>query len=234
VSGRTLVLGDVHGGHRALIQVLERCNFDPAGDRVVFLGDVADGWPETPACIDELLRIPNLVHLLGNHDAWLLQWLREPYPPPYWLEQGGQATIDAYCGTRCKVPFAHLRYLETARHWFQDGDRMFVHAGWDWYFNPHPAKADPDELIWDRDMWKTAVLRKTGQLTMFREVFIGHSTTTRAGSTVPLQRCEIWNVDTGGGFEGRLSILDADTKEYWQSDVVAELYPEHAGRRRSA
>jgi len=45
-KGRVLCLGDVHGGDKALVQVLERSNFDPSSDRIIFLGDVADCWPE--------------------------------------------------------------------------------------------------------------------------------------------------------------------------------------------
>ena len=52
MPNRLLVLGDIHGAAKALTQVLERSNFDPTGDRIIFLGDVADGWSETPAAID--------------------------------------------------------------------------------------------------------------------------------------------------------------------------------------
>ena len=29
---------------------------------------------EAGQCIDELLKIKNLIYLLGNHDDWTLQW----------------------------------------------------------------------------------------------------------------------------------------------------------------
>ena len=44
--------------------------------------------------------------------------------------------------------------------------------------------------------------------------------------TIPIQGCNVWNVDTGAAFTGPLTILDADTKQYWQSDPVQTLYPE--------
>ena len=47
---------------------------------------------------------------------------------------------------------------------------------------------------------------------------------------VPMNRCNIWNLDTGGGYEGRLSIIDVDTKEFWQSDDMRTLYPDERGR----
>ena len=47
---------------------------------------------------------------------------------------------------------------------------------------------------------------------------------------IPMNRCNIWNMDTGGGFEGRLTIMDVDTKEFWQSDDLRTLYPNEKGR----
>ena len=41
-KGRTLVFGDAHGGFKAFLQVLERCNFDNKIDKLIGLGDVAD------------------------------------------------------------------------------------------------------------------------------------------------------------------------------------------------
>ncbi len=48
--GKTFVIGDIHGAYRALRQCLERSTFDFEKDRLICLGDVCDGWPETKAC----------------------------------------------------------------------------------------------------------------------------------------------------------------------------------------
>ncbi len=234
MSSRTLVMGDLHGAHRALLQVLERSAFDRQRDRLIFLGDVADGWPDTPACIDELLSIENLIHLIGNHDEWLQDWVEGEGPTMQWLMQGGRATLLAYGGLRENVPASHRRYLRTAKCWHEEAGRVFVHGGWPWYQCDHPMAFDA--VTWDRELWSNAVARElAGQsapLTRFREVFVGHTTTTRQGFTEPARCCEVWNLDQGAGWEGKLSIMDVETKEFWQSDVVSELYPEHAGRRR--
>ncbi len=44
---KTFVIGDMHGASRALRQCLERSAFDYATDRLICLGDICDGWPET-------------------------------------------------------------------------------------------------------------------------------------------------------------------------------------------
>ena len=53
---RTLVIGDIHGGLRALHQVLERAAATPK-DRLVFLGDYVDGWSQSPQVLDFLIVI---------------------------------------------------------------------------------------------------------------------------------------------------------------------------------
>ena len=77
-----------------------------------------------------------------------------------------------------------------------------------------------------------------------KEIFIGHTATenwhnkphykefdgTNHAITVPMNRCNVWNMDTGGGFNGKVTVLDIKTKEFWQSDLVKELYPDEKGR----
>ena len=52
---RTLVIGDIHGALRALVQVLERADIQ-TDDYLIFLGDYADGWSETPEVLDFLIE----------------------------------------------------------------------------------------------------------------------------------------------------------------------------------
>lgn len=78
---RTLVMGDCHGGYRALLQVFERSKFDYDNDKLIFVGDVSDGWVESYECLEELMKIKNLVFVRGNHDQWLKDWLKEGKRP---------------------------------------------------------------------------------------------------------------------------------------------------------
>jgi serine/threonine protein phosphatase 1 len=60
--------------------------------------------------------------------------------------------------------------------------------------------------------------------TRFREIFIGHTSTTYWDTDKPMNAGNIWNVDTGAGNRGRLTIMEVSTKTYWQSDLVEDLY----------
>jgi serine/threonine protein phosphatase 1 len=47
-----------------------------------------------------------------------------------------------------------------------------------------------------------------------------------------MNRCNVWNVDTGAGFNGPLTMMDIETKAHVQSDKLISLYPDEQGRNR--
>jgi len=219
--GRTFVLGDIHGAYRALRQVLERSAFDRSADRLICLGDVTDGWPETKEAIDELLSIPNLIYIMGNHDLWAAQWMETKEAEEIWLEQGGRATCDSYAKG---IPESHLQFFKNAKPYFVENNRLFVHAG----VTPgtRAEECSDDVLFWDRTLVQLA-RRGNTQLTPYDEVYVGH---TPINTHKPTKYCEVWMVDTGAAWNGELSIMDIDTKEYFTSDRVQDLYPGVKGR----
>jgi serine/threonine protein phosphatase 1 len=223
---KTFVLGDIHGAYRALTQVLERSSFDNENDRLMFLGDVADGWPDTKQAIDELLKIKNLVHLMGNHDVWALQWMETREAPEIWLDQGGRATCDSY---KDGIPEAHLDFLRAAKPYFIEGNRLFVHAGV--LPGMNAEQCSHEILYWDRTLVRLAQELQRNetarQLTPYDEVFVGH---TPISSPHPMKYCEVWMVDTGAAWSGVLSMMNVDTKECFTSDTVQDLYPGIKGR----
>jgi serine/threonine protein phosphatase 1 len=223
---KTFVLGDIHGAYRALTQVLERASFDYENDRMICLGDVVDGWPHTKQAIDEMLKMKNLIYLMGNHDVWALQWMETREAAEIWLAQGGRATCDSY---KDGVPESHLNFLRKARDFFIEDNRLFVHAGV--LPGMKAEECSPEILFWDRTMVRLAQdLQKKEtprQLTSYDEVFVGH---TPISSPHPMKYCEIWMVDTGAAWSGVLSMMNVDTKECFMSDVVKELYPGIKGR----
>lgn len=234
-------MGDVHGAHRAMLQVLERANFDYDNDTLIFIGDVADGWSEVPECIDEFLKIKNFQGIIGNHDLWLLDWLRSHRAPDIWVMQGGEATIQGY-QRYGKNYSEHAAFLAS---WDlsiieENTDRLFVHAG----LPCHPTQGfqlwgcDPHDLVWTRDLAYSHRALAEGKIPNpperlqgeFSEIFIGH-TSTWSWTDVPVKAAEVWNIDQGAGWYGKLTIMDIDTHEVWQSDVVRTLYPDEFGRR---
>ena len=229
---RTFVIGDIHGAYRALMQCFEQAAFDYNNDQLICLGDVCDGWPEVNKAIDELLKVKNLVYILGNHDDWALKWFETGDAPDIWIGQGGNATIKSY---NKDVPLQHIQFLQSAKLYYILENRLFTHGG----YNPQLdiEKQGKETFLWDRTLLKTALKnyydRNETHLTPYEEVYIGHTPTINYGNTRPLKIGEIYMMDTGAGWPGGvLTIMDIHSKKYYSSDRVDELYPGIPGRGR--
>ncbi len=230
---KRFVVGDIHGAHKALVQCLKRSKFDPTKDLLISLGDICDGWPEVNKVMDELLRIKSLKMILGNHDAWTLRWMKDGWMEDIWTSQGGLATMESYRRDRTNVPESHKNLLRSAVLFLELNNKLFVHGG----INPalEIAKQDPELLLWDRDLLNDAISvnkrnpdHRYGQ---WDDIFVGHTTTEVYKTLKPIHACNVWAIDTGGGWSGKLTLMDIDSHEYWQSDLVPDLYPHIRGRR---
>ena len=266
-KGRTLVFGDAHGGFKAFLQVLERCNFNNKIDKLIGLGDVADGWGETAELVEYLIALQEgsnnrHIFLRGNHDSWCEEWLTYRVAKDIWVMQGGQATIDSYIRTGFLTDIKHKSFFNRLHNYYiDDQNRGFVHGG---FISKKGLghEAYESNYYWDRTLWEIAMAVdkefKLVDTEDFRtnpyrfekhiEIYIGHTSTgcwmikphlpeyqyteqpKQGRIIVPMNRCNVWNMDTGGGFEGRLTIMDVDTKKFWQSDDMKSLYPNERGR----
>lgn len=248
---KTFVIGDVHGSAKALQQVLERSSFNNETDTLISLGDIADGWSEVPECVDILLGIKNLIPIRGNHDVWCYDWMLRGDRPIMWTQQGGQATIDAYIRTGKISDREHKNFWKDQIDWYiDDQNRLFIHAGWAYkeflgFEKEASLKVNAGSIArechWDRSLIKNAtaipIFEKLGTpeyntgiksaLNQFKEVYIGHTATY---SHAPENYLNLWNMDSGCGWYGKLSIMDIDTKQIWQSDFSKDLYPNEKGR----
>jgi serine/threonine protein phosphatase 1 len=241
---RILAIGDIHGGLKALLQVMERAEVSTS-DRLIFLGDYVDGWSDSAKMIEfaiALSRRQSTVFIKGNHDAWCEEWLRTGIAERSWLFHGGQTTARAYAAFGAATLREHLAFFESMKlYYIDEGNRLFVHAGFT--SNRGPAyEPDPVNLMWDRTLWEAAasVDESTprnsplypARLKLFEEVYVGHTPTLYLGKTQPIKGGNAWNLDTGAAFTGPVTIMDIHSHQTWQSDPVQELYPGESGRNK--
>ena len=239
---RTLVIGDIHGGLRALHQIMERAQVTEK-DRLIFLGDYVDGWSQSPQVLDYLIELNsknNCVFIRGNHDELLLHWLKDSKDNLLWYNHGGEATVIAYEKVSNQKKQMHVEFLQSLQDYYLDEQqRLFIHAG---FTNMNGVNFEyfPRLFYWDRTLWETALALDENlatnhilypkRLTLYNEIYIGHTPVTRIGETIPVNKACIWNIDTGAAFKGPLTIMDIDTKEYWQSEPLHVLYFDEKGR----
>lgn len=229
---KTFAIGDIHGAHKALVQCLKRSGFDYEKDRLIALGDVCDGFPQVKECIDELLKIRHCDYIIGNHDLWALDWAVHGDKPTIWVSQGGRQTLESYAGG--PMPKAHVDFLKHAHLWVEYNNKLFVHGGID--PNRKIEKHDVQFLAWDRSLvesaWNKSQKDPKYKFSRYDEIFVGHTTTQWVAvgkakmdpGTTPIFLCNVVMLDTGAGWSGKLTIMDVDSHEYWQSDATPELY----------
>jgi serine/threonine protein phosphatase 1 len=242
---RTLVIGDIHGGLKALIQVLQKAEIKQ-NDILIFLGDYVDGWSESPGVLDFLIALSEqqkCIFIRGNHDELLLDWLEnrhENIKEELWFKHGGKATVDAYLIVPNETKQKHIAFLKSLRNYYLDAEnRLFIHAGFT-NMNGVSQEFFAKLMYWDRTLWEVALcLDETmdknsplypKRLKIYSEIFIGHTPVSKTEIVPPLCKNSVCNLDTGAAFSGVLTIMDCASKMYWQSELVSELYPNESGR----
>lgn len=228
----TYVIGDIHGEYEKLVSCLQQVFFDYENDTLIQLGDVVDRGAKSFECVEELLKIKNLIAIKGNHDINFFNSYLAGLPNPL-AREGGKQTYQSYrdnCQHKPHCPYfsmpdEHFMFFNTQKPYYIDQDNnLFIHGG----FNRHHKLAEQslNEFAWDRDLWMAALSYAGMKNTRykfktkdkFNKIFIGHTPTVYWGNTKPMQAVNIWNLDTGcGKGDYSLTIMNLNTEQYWQS-----------------
>ncbi len=136
------IVGDVHGEIDALEALLYRLGYTvrgdhPQGRRLVFLGDLVDRGPDSPAVVDRIQRLIDSGRaqaILGNHELNILLGSRKVgngwfYNEPEALDRSGilvaqRALLDTASRCRALAFFASLPVV------LERPDLRLVHACW--------------------------------------------------------------------------------------------------------
>jgi len=241
---RTIAIGDIHGGLRALVQVLNKVAVKDK-DTLIFMGDYVDGWSEAAQVIQflkELSEKINCVFIKGNHDVWCEDWLRTGEVNSTWYMHGGKETMDSYEGVSKEDKKEHLTFFEAMPLYYLDTEnRLFLHAG---FTSPHGIDKEviKETFYYDRTLWEMVFVMDSNitkdslvypkRIKHYSEIYIGHTPTTNFNEMVPMNRQNVWNIDTGAAFKGKVTAMDVNTKKYVQSDDLPSLYPDEKGRNK--
>jgi serine/threonine protein phosphatase 1 len=227
---RKFVMGDIHGAYKALKQCLQISKFDYENDLLIQLGDVVDGYPQSFECVEELLKIKHLIAIKGNHDDLFGKATLSSY-----LNVAGKSVHLFSKGSGFKsalklndIPASHKAFFDSQlTYYIDDENRCFVHAGFKTDL-PFSAQKTEDFYL-DRSLWEQALACKNNNKQFhikanFKEIYIGHTPTTKFDVDKPMNAFNIHNLDTGAGHSGRLTIMDLETRNFWQSDPTPDLY----------
>jgi len=121
MSGRTIVVGDIHGCHDELMALLDKAAFG-AHDRVVSVGDLIVKGEKNREVLDLFIDDKRFSAVLGNHDRALqLYWRGE-----------GVSLKDSQERTRAELEPDEARYsayIQSLPSMIDLGSHLVVHAG---------------------------------------------------------------------------------------------------------
>ncbi|WP_242202222.1 metallophosphoesterase family protein [Aestuariivivens insulae] len=241
---RTFAIGDIHGGLKALIQLLNKLEIKD-GDALIFMGDYVDGWSESAQVVQFLMELSQkitCVFIKGNHDVWCEDWLRDGTVSPVWYMHGGKETMESYEPFSEDQKKVHLAFFESMKLYHIDNaNRLFLHAG---FTSMHGVEKEVFQAVFyfDRTLWEMVLtmdkrMEKDSELypnrlKHYAEIYIGHTPTINYDVTEPMHAANVWNIDTGAAFTGKLTAMDVNTKAFVQSDDLPSLYPNEKGRNK--
>tara|TARA_B110001454_G_scaffold209939_1_gene223968 strand:- start:423 stop:1151 length:729 start_codon:yes stop_codon:yes gene_type:complete len=240
---RTFAIGDIHGGLKALIQVLNQLELKD-GDKIIFMGDYVDGWSESAQVVQFLIDLSqkfDCIFIKGNHDVWCENWLTKSSDVnPSWYIHGGKETMESYEGFSEEEKQQHLNFFQNLPlYHLDDNNRLFLHAG---FTSLHGVEKEkfPELFYLDRSLWEMLLVMDRSipkdsifypkRLQHYKEIYIGHTPTTNYDESSPINIESVWNIDTGAAFKGKVTGMNIDTKAYFQSDNLPSLYPDEKGR----
>lgn len=227
-KGRNYVVGDIHGNYKGLIEVLTKCNYNNEIDSLYFIGDLCDGiGNEAHLCLDLFYNeIQNFYPCWGNHDLWLYKWHKTKLIDNKWLKCNAYSTINELQ----KLPQLDSMldwYFNKCKFYYFVNNTILCHAG----FNENRLITKQKELSFciNRQLYlKSKSITHPIQIhydhknsIKIDEAIVGHSVTK---NKFPEFNHNVINIDTGSGSNGRLTIMDINNKEYWQSAPTTKLY----------
>lgn len=217
---RILAIGDIHGYRTALDALLEAVA-PTESDWIICVGDYVDRGPDSRGVLDRLLELQKsgqLIALRGNHEEMMMTSREEPGLLPMWLMNGGEQTLESYAqpgrqGTLDDVPRSHWNFLDhVCTDYFETEHHLFVHAD---ALPKVPLAAQPSQVL----RWQK--LQPHPAHYSGKTMICGH---TVQGSGVPLDLGFAICIDTGIYLpDGKLTCLDVESGEYWQSTATGEI-----------
>ena len=156
-SERIFVIGDIHGCLQMLKRLMDKIDWHPRRDRLIFLGDYLDRGEEPKGVVDFILELfqisPHVQCLMGNHEGVFLDYLAGGDIRMLILN-GGAPTLRSYGIDPERpgdplIPQGHMAFFKSLSLWVELEDYYIVHAG----FRPRLdiQGQSVEDLVWIRE-----------------------------------------------------------------------------------
>lgn len=130
---RTLIIGDIHGCLEMLKALMDKIDWRPEKDGLIFLGDYIDRGADSKGVIDYIIELKkmsgNIQCLMGNHEELFLRYISGE-DEGLFLFNGGVNTLNSYSGGGgWEIDPEHVSFLKSLLFMIELDDYYIVHAG---------------------------------------------------------------------------------------------------------
>jgi len=193
---------------------MEKIEWRPDADRLIFLGDYIDRGEDSRGVIEYVLEIFRTTErvdcLMGNHERIILDFIEGRDVSTFFLN-GGTSTLMSYRVSQqgyenALIPDAHIAFLRSLKPWIELDEYYVVHAG----LRPGVELEDQsqEDLLWIRDsfIFSTYPFRK--------KIIFGHTPFSR-----PLVMENKIGLDTGAVYGNKLTCLELPSMKFYSVEA---------------
>lgn len=203
------IIGDIHGCAALLEKLMQKIDWRPDVDKLIFIGDYIDRGEDSAGVVDHVIGLlkqsKNVRCLLGNHETNLLNFL-DGREVKTFMYNGGDLTLNSYQTKRGDrsgplIPLEHVDFFKSLETRIELDDYHIVHAG----FRPKVEIEDQtlEDMTWirepflssDFDFGKPVIFGHTP----FPEPYVMHNKT---------------GIDTGAVFGNKLTCLELPSRTF--------------------
>jgi serine/threonine protein phosphatase 1 len=232
-------MSDIHGNLQRFDSILKQINLQPE-DTLYILGDVIDRYPDGIKILKQVMSMPNIKMILGNHEHMMLEALNNPCDNDgpigawyherriiLWYRNGGDVTHKQLKHYKKAFQEEMFNFLENLPInidvEINDKKYKLVHASpienfeaYSW--SRREYKDEREFAVWER--WDETMPVPEGCILVF-----GHTPTCHFQNKEPWsiwKNDEAIGIDCGGAYEiGRLSCLRLDDmKEFYSKEDI--------------
>ena len=152
MSKRLFAIGDIHGCFDSLKELVENKIQLQKNDKLILLGDYIDRGDKSKEVVDFIIKLQeegyDLVPLLGNHEAMLLDAHKNNEHISKWIQNGGSETLKSFkINSLNDIESKYLKFFRGLIYYYSFGEFFFVHAGFnDNVVNPFDDKYS---MLWN-------------------------------------------------------------------------------------
>jgi len=196
---RTIVIGDIHGCHAELRDLLDRVG-PTTGERIVAIGDIVDRGPDSGEVLAFFRDHPDATSIMGNHERKHVRSARGEIMPAL-----SQRIVETQLGESYPDWVA---FMSTFPAFIELPDAILVHG----FFEPGVALAEQREtvligtLTGERHMETHHPRPWYDHCRPPKPLVIGHHDYLRTGEPL-IREGRIYGLDTGCCTGGRLTAL---------------------------